>query len=40
MSANKVSSKVGGLELIMERSFDATKELVFSMFVEPDHTAR
>lgn len=37
MSANKVSSKVEGLELIMERSFDAPKELVFSMFIESDH---
>ena len=37
MSANKISSKVEGLELIMERSFDASKELVFSTFTEPDH---
>lgn len=40
MSANKISSKVEGLELIMERSFEAPKELVFSMFTEADHIAR
>lgn len=40
MSANKISSKVEGLELIMERSFEAPKELVFSAFTEPDHVAR
>lgn len=40
MSANKVSSKVEGLELIMERSFEAPRERVFSMFTEPDHIAR
>ena len=40
MSANKVSSKVEGLELVMERSFEAPKELVFSMFTEPDHIVR
>ncbi|MBT2569640.1 hypothetical protein [Planococcus sp. ISL-110] len=39
MSANKVFSKVEGLELIMERSFNAPKELVFSMFIESDHIA-
>lgn len=37
MSVNKTSSRVEGLELIFERSFDAPKELVFSMFVNPDH---
>lgn len=37
MSANKISSKVEGLELFMERSFDAPKELVFSTYTEPDH---
>lgn len=40
MAANKISSKIEGLELIMERSFNASKELVFSMFVEPDHIKR
>ncbi|WP_142828281.1 SRPBCC domain-containing protein [Planococcus soli] len=40
MSANKISSKVDGLELIMERSFDAPRDLVFSMFVEREHVAR
>ena len=40
MSANKVSSRVEGLELVMERSFDAPKGLVFSMFTDPDHLVR
>lgn len=40
MSANKVSSKVEGLELIMERSFEAPRERVFSMFTEAEHIAR
>ncbi|WP_223635720.1 SRPBCC domain-containing protein [Planococcus sp. 4-30] len=40
MSANKVSSKVEGLELILERSFEAPRERVFSMFTEADHIAR
>lgn len=40
MSANKVSSKVEGLELIMERSFEAPRERVFSMFTESEHIAR
>lgn len=37
MSEKMVSSKVEGLELIMERSFEAPKDLVFSMFVQAEH---
>ncbi|RNF38985.1 SRPBCC family protein [Planococcus salinus] len=40
MSAKKTISRVEGLELIMERSFDAPKERVYSMFIEPDHIVR
>lgn len=40
MSTNKISSKVDGLELIMERSFNAPKDLLYSMFIEPDHVVR
>lgn len=37
MSSDKVSSKIKGLELIVERSFDAPKELVFSMYTAAEH---
>lgn len=40
MSANKASSRVEGSKLIIERFFDAPKELVFSMFIEPNHLGR
>lgn len=40
MSAKNFSSRVEGLELIIERSFNAPKELVFSMFIDADHISR
>ncbi|RDU37921.1 SRPBCC domain-containing protein [Neobacillus piezotolerans] len=36
---NAVASRVEGLELIIERVFDAPRELVFSVFSDPVHLA-
>lgn len=38
-SVNKLVSKVEGMELIIERDFDAPRELVFSVFSDPVHLA-
>ncbi|WP_033540969.1 SRPBCC family protein [Planococcus sp. CAU13] len=40
MSGQNTQTRVEGRDLIMERSFDAPKELVFAAHVSPDHVAR
>lgn len=40
MSAKNTFTHVEGTSLIMERTFDAPRELVFSMYVDPDHISR
>ncbi|WP_257350645.1 SRPBCC family protein [Pseudalkalibacillus decolorationis] len=37
---NKLTTKVEGRDLVIERILDAPRELVFKMFSEPDHLAR
>lgn len=39
MAAEHEANRVEGLELIMERTFDAPQQVVFSMFTESDHLA-
>jgi uncharacterized protein YndB with AHSA1/START domain len=38
--SNSTSTKVKGLEMIMERFFMAPRELVFRMYTEPEHIVR
>ncbi|MDN7242706.1 SRPBCC domain-containing protein [Planococcus sp. N028] len=38
--SNSTSTKVEGLEMIMERFFTAPRDLVFKMYTEPDHVSR
>lgn len=40
MSAGKTRTRTDGRELIMERDFDAPKELVYAAHVSPDQIAR
>src|SRR5690554_2789407 len=40
MSASKTRTRIDGRELIMERDFNAPKELVYAAHVSPDHIAR
>lgn len=40
MAAGKTRTRTEGRELIMERDFDAPKELVYAAHVSPDHIAR
>ncbi|WP_203334505.1 SRPBCC domain-containing protein [Planococcus beigongshangi] len=40
MSAGQTRTQTVGRELIMEREFDAPKELVYAAHVSPDHIAR
>ncbi|MBM7553200.1 SRPBCC domain-containing protein [Thalassobacillus pellis] len=37
MSTNELKSRVDGHVLILERNFNAPRDLVFKMFKEPDH---
>jgi hypothetical protein len=38
-SVNKLVSRIEGMELIIERVFEAPRELVFSFFSDPVHLA-
>jgi len=39
-TTNNTTTHIGEREIIMERIFDAPRELVFKVFTEPDHVAR